>query len=82
MGLVLQWEADSTRQLWFRANTNEGELFIKMNRLPDDRIWSLQVDHGAFLDFNELPSTWPQGPFLWPETAAPRWDLPHYERDI
>jgi hypothetical protein len=82
MGLVLHWEADPTRQLWFRANTDEGEVFIRMNSFPDEHLWSLEVDDAVFFDFDDFPSTWSQGPFVWPETALPRWDVPREERDI
>jgi len=72
-GIALHWEADATRQFWLKATSEVGDVFIRMNRFPDEPLYSLEVDDGVFVDFDDFPSTWTQGPLVWPSTASARW---------
>lgn len=71
--MSLHWKADATRQLWLWASTDLGDVFIRMNRFPDEHLYSLEVDDGGFVDFDDFPPTWTRGPLSWPEDALPRW---------
>ena len=57
----------------FRS-TDAGDVYIRMNRFPDEPLYSLEVDDGVFVDFDDFPSTWSHGPLVWPNTALPRWE--------
>jgi hypothetical protein len=75
MGIGLHWEADPRRDLWLKAATDVGDVFIRMNGFPDEPLYSLEVDDGLFVDFDDFPLTWSRGPLVWPKTALPRWEV-------
>ncbi|KGM17814.1 hypothetical protein [Actinotalea fermentans] len=74
MRMPLHWEPDATRELWLKASIDDGEVFIRMNRFPEEHMYSLELGDGKFTDFDDFPPTWSRGALAWPETALPRWN--------
>jgi hypothetical protein len=76
MSIPLYWEADPSRRMWLKTVTDVGEVSLRINAFPDEPMYSIEVDDDVFVDLEELPPTWTEGPWEWPETAKPRWENP------
>ena len=70
----LKWEIDPEDVLWLRA-VYEGEyVYLRMNRFPEENMYSFWIGDGRYIELEELPESWsdPKGGYKWPPSARPR----------
>lgn len=69
MASPLVWVADEFP--WLRADDGGESVFMRVNTaFPDEPLYSLLVEDGVTVDFDDLPPAWTRGPLDRPD--APR----------
>lgn len=71
--LTICWMPDPFREFWLQATLAEGTRYIRVNRFPDEPLYSLDLGDGVFEEFNDFPRTWQRAPLIWPSSAEARW---------
>jgi hypothetical protein len=60
--------------LWLRANYEGEYIYLRINRFPEENMYSFWIGDGRYVELEELPESWsrPQEKLTWPPSARPR----------
>jgi hypothetical protein len=62
---ALSWTTDDDFP-WLRADHGGEAVFLRINTtFPDEPLYSLLVDDGVTVEFDDLPQGWTRGPLEW-----------------